>query len=403
MKGRSRTSAHPIVPKYRESLRFKFTSALLLGFLGFEVLRRLMAMAIPYLRLPEEPPIYAIGLEVAVSLLVASVVAYVFSNLVARWMTDRLVRFAQMVAVRPQPTIPHMIREDPIPGPFDDHGSDEISAVARAMNQIRERVDEQTRAFALKDIRRREWIAQVSHDLRTPLTAQAACLDRAIAILASDSESELSRADLTEMLSVAKLDGDRVQLIADDLLEIARLEAGDRLQLEPVPPVELVRQAARGMKPWAEQKGIEIKLDAAAYLPMLQADGRRLMRAIENLIRNALQYANSEVTVLAMLSETNVRFEVRDDGRGLPKDPAFLHSLRQKTADKRLRDLAKRRSRADSAGLGLTVAQRVAEAHGGKVDAYNLSSGGAAFLIEIPVPIEEMGQDQDEDLPDEGA
>ena len=100
MRGRSRSrssssSAHPIVPKYRESLRFKFTSALLLGFLSFEVLRRGMALLIPRFGLAQDFPLYATWLEIALSLLVAAVVAYIFSNLVARWMTDRLVRFAQ--------------------------------------------------------------------------------------------------------------------------------------------------------------------------------------------------------------------------------------------------------------------------------------------------------------------
>ena len=224
----------------------------------------------------------------------------------------------------------------------------------------------------------------MSHDLRTPLTAQAACLERAAAIL-EDESSSLSRKVLAEMLSVAKMDGERVHTLADDLLEIARLDAGDQLQLEPVPPGELVRQAVRGLNPLASKRGLSLDVEVTPQLPVLQADGRRLMRAIENLLRNAIQHANSQVRVLALHSGHAVRFEVRDDGAGLPKDTEFLESMRQKSSAARLTELSKRRSRADSAGLGLIVAQRVAEAHGGTVDAYNHSAGGAAFLIDIPI------------------
>ena len=72
-------------------------------------------------------------------------------------------------------------------------------------------------------------------------------------------------------------------------------------------------------------------------------------------------------------------------GPGLPKEPDFLDYLRRRTSEVRLTELAKRRSRGDSAGLGLVVAQRVAEAHKGVVDAYNLSQGGAAFCLVVPV------------------
>ena len=187
------------------------------------------------------------------------------------------------------------------------------------------------------------------------------------------------------------MDADRVHTLADDLLEIARLDAGDKLNLEPVPPGELIRQAARRLEPLASQKGISISVDVTPRLPVLNADGRRLTRAIENLMRNAIQHATSAIEVIAKQSiqAPCVRFEVRDDGAGLPKQPGFLDYLRRLSSDVRLTELSRRRGRGESAGLGLVVAHRVAEAHGGVVDAYNLSSGGAAFWIDIPVPDEQ--------------
>ena len=314
-------------------------------------------------------------LGLAIDCIVALAFAVAGALLLSRGMFGRLRQFANQVRTT---------ERGELPGPFNDNGHDEIAFLARSMNAMRDQIDDRLRELNLKDIRRREWIAQVSHDIRTPLTAQLACLDRAIALVDGD-DSPLRRNQLRELMSIAKLDSDRVHVLADDLLEIARLDAGDQLRLEPVPPGEIVRQAVRSLEPLAAQRGVTLEVEVTSRLPVLQADGRRLMRAIENLIRNAIQHARSSVEVLAMLSENCVRFEVRDDGAGLPKQPGFLEFLRKKSSDVRLTELAKRRSRADSAGLGLVVTQRVAEAHRGVVDAYNLSRGGAAFWLDIPI------------------
>lgn len=368
--------------------RNRFAATLFVTLVAFELLRRAIDIGwrslLERLQLQLDPALSALF-----TILIAAVAAWLLASWVARRLTGRIERLAAGVERLAAHDDPAQFRRSEVPPMLEEDGDAEIAAIGRSVNAIQHRLDNQARGYGLKEIRRREWIAQVSHDLRTPLTAQAACLDRAIAILNEDDSDPGLRPKLAEMLEVAKLDGTRVQIIADDLLEIARLDAGDRLKFEPVPPVELVRQAVRVLEPLASSKGIEIEVEATPGLPMLKADGRRMMRAIENLIRNALQHANSEVKVLVMLSGPHVRFEVRDDGRGLPKDPQFLASLRQRSKGKRLTELSRRRSRADSAGLGLIVAQRVAEAHGGQVDAYNVSSGGAGFLLEIPIPPED--------------
>jgi signal transduction histidine kinase len=329
----------------------------------------------------------AVHVAAALSVLTAVAVATPLAFFLSRWLTGRLARLSQWSA--------EPVTGDDLPGPFDDSGNDEISAVAATMNSLRQRVADRLKSFALDDIRRREWVAQVSHDLRTPLTAQLACLDRADLIL-HKPDSAFRRNELRELLAVAKMDADRVQTLADDLLEIARLDAGDGLRLEPVPPGELVRQAVRGIEPLAAQKGMRIDVRITTHLPMLNADGRRLTRAIENLMRNAIQHGRSTIEVSAALSTTGcVRFEVRDDGRGLPKEPDFLDYLRRLNRDVRLTELARRRRRGDSAGLGLVVAQRVAEAHHGVVDAYNTVQGGAAFWMDIPVPAEDVAPTDD--------
>lgn len=351
-------------PSWHRTLAFRLLLVLTLALAGFESLRRLLGSLTPQGS--------AAG---SVSTVAALVLVLVAAYLVLRRLTRRLVLLSR--------SADDALRGGDLPGRFDETGTDEPSRIATAMNLLRDRVEEQSKDLALRDIRRSEWIAQVSHDLRTPLTAQAACLERVDRIL--QNASPLRRDELRELLAVAKMDGGRVHTLADDLLEIARLEAGDRLNLEPVPPGELVSQAVVGLEPLAEQRGIRLEIKVTTHLPVLRADGRRLMRAIENLVRNAIQHAKSVVEVIAAKGADHVRFEVRDDGAGLPKEPDFLSYLRRRGEEVRLAELAGRGSRPDSAGLGLVVAQRVAEAHGGSIDAYNVSQGGAAFSMDIPL------------------
>ncbi|MCP3978283.1 MAG: hypothetical protein GY716_02985 [bacterium] len=365
-------------PQWHQTLGFRFGVILAATLFAFDLLRRpLYGLVMRALGLEDLGRTSYAVVGVALSAAVAVVAATLIGFALSRWLTGRLARMSELAS--------SPVAEGELPGPFDDSGHDEIAVVATTLNTLRDQVADRLKEFSLQDIRRREFIAQVSHDLRTPLTAQLACLDRAGLVL-KKPDSELRNKELEELLAVAKMDADRVHTLADDLLEIARLDAGDRLNLEVVPPGELVRQAVRGLEPLAAQRGIRVSARVTARLPMLNADGRRLTRAIENLLRNAIQHARTEVVVLAVLAENCVRFEVRDDGRGLPRQRDFLDYLQRLGKDMRLTELAKRRSRADSAGLGLVVAQRVAQAHRGMVDAYDLSKGGAAFLMDIPVP-----------------
>jgi signal transduction histidine kinase len=305
-------------------------------------------------------------LDEAVSLGTTVVLAVLLAFVVSRLVTRRLSRLAAL-ASEPVPD------DGDLPGPFFGGGRDEIGALARALDVRRERVMELVEGLASTDTRRREWVAQVSHDLRTPLTALGACLDRA--------EQMLSRGDavdaaaMTELVAVARLDADRVNALADDLLDIARLEASDSLDLEPVPPGELVRGTVTALGPLAQAGGVELVADLAPGLPIPDADGRRMARALENLVRNAIHFARSRVEVRAREADGRLRLEVRDDGEGLPEqDGEVLWET-----------LRGHRSREDSAGLGLLVTERVAQAHGGDVGAHNLPEGGGAVWLDIPI------------------
>ncbi len=282
--------------------------------------------------------------------------------LVSRMITGRVTRLAHAASAPIDD--PHQL-----PGPFPEEGDDELAVLARSLNDMRGKVQELVGDLEDQDRQRRRWIAQVSHDLRTPLTALTACLDSAREEL---DVGEL--AGLEARLDTARYDAQRLAELTEDLLDIARLETGEAPVTEPVPPAELVRQAVRGLGALAERDGLELEVDVEPDLPVLNADGRRLMRALENLLRNALHHASRRVVLRATRHGLGVRFSVEDDGPGLPTG----------AQDVGLEELSGQLSRRDSAGLGLVVVRKVAEMHGGVTAAGNGPAGGARVWLELP-------------------
>ena len=282
----------------------------------------------------------------------------------SRMVTKRVTRLSELASVP-------LADPGDLPGPFDESGADEIARLARSMNAMRARVLQAVEGLRTSDRERRRWIAQVSHDLRTPLTALMACLERADEDLSAGRNGEVR-----ERLAVARLDAERLGELAEDLLDIARLEAEETRVREPVPPGELARQAAHALGSLALRNELELELDVEPGLPELVADGRRLMRGLENLLRNALHHARQRVVIEARRIDDAVRFAVKDDGPGL--QGAGTEGIDWDA-------LAERKSRPDSAGLGLVVVRKVAELHGGRVGAENLPEGGARVWFDVPV------------------
>lgn len=303
----------------------------------------------------------------AVSWLLTLVTALLLAWLVSRLVTRRLTDLAHRAAL-------------PIDGEshgvelFDAAGADEISMLARALNDARQRNVSLVGALDERDKQRCEWIAQVSHDLRTPLTALLACLERARGVLEGLDDAERKQR-LGQALHVANMDADRVLALADDLLEIGRLDARADLNREAVLPGELVERCVTGLEPFAASRGVTMAATYGAGLPMVDGDGHRLTRALENLLRNAIQHATSEIAVAVTVEADTVRLAVRDDGPGFGGSPGPVDLV----------DFPRKGGRADSAGLGLTVACKVAQAHGGQAGAANLAEGGAEVWLQIPL------------------
>ena len=295
----------------------------------------------------------------------AALLAILATFLVSRLTTRRLTRLAETASQAPV--------DDSLPGPFKVQGMDEIAVLAVSMNTMRQRAVELLERLAQQDIERRNWVAQVSHDLRTPVTALSLGLDHTAEKI--DGPQPVPQAELKQLIAAARVDVHRVSTIASDLLEVARMDTQPELSLEPVPAGELVHQTLKVLGPIAHARELELHAEVPAGLPELQADGRSLARALENLVLNALQHATRSVVVLAKLEANNVKFSVIDDGPGLGENQT----------EWRLDELNSNLSRADSAGLGLQVVARVVQLHGGSCGALNLEHEGAEVWIRIPL------------------
>ncbi|MEM7248932.1 MAG: HAMP domain-containing sensor histidine kinase [Acidobacteriota bacterium] len=303
-------------------------------------------------------------LSAAATVLAVVALVLLVAWLLARWLTRPVVRLAEQAC---QP----VTEDGRIEQPFTGAGWGEVRLLGDRLDDLRERVNGLVDDLQRADSNRRAWIAQVAHDLRTPLTALSACLDRLSADVATRPEAD----DLRDTVGTARLDLDRVVVMTEDLFEIARLEHAGDLHRESILPSELIRRTVRSLEPLAEEQGRRLQFEVSVELPSFSADGGRLTRALENLIRNALRFARDEVTVSARESgPSELLFEVTDDGPGLAQ--GSVSTLSELEASPRSDD---------STGLGLKVVQVVAEVHGGRAGIENEPEGGARAWIALPV------------------
>ena len=237
------------------------------------------------------------------------------------------------------------------------NGDDELAELAadaaRMVAQLAEREAERDAA----DTARRDLVAAISHDLRTPLTS--------LRLLAQAVEDDLVDADtrrgyLEQMsLHIRSLSG-----LIDDLFELSRLEAGDiQWSMQQVQLDELVAETVQAMRAQADARGVRVSAEVPTDLIPAHANPERLQRVLFNLIQNAIRHtpADGSVTVLAEANGAGIEVEVADTGTGLAttdRERAFEPFYRGGNGSARP---------AGGSGLGLTICRAIVEAHGGRI------------------------------------
>ncbi len=160
-------------------------------------------------------------------------------------------------------------------------------------------------------------ISTVSHQLKTPLTS----IRMAIHLLLEEKVGGLSPKQ-ADLLVAAREDADRLDTIVDELLDIGRIESGKaRMDLRPVPPIDLVSREMEAYRRAARDGGVSLVVDLPATLPPVWADPTRIAHVFANLLSNALKYTppGGKVTLSAKAEGEFVRFQVSDTGVGIPE------------------------------------------------------------------------------------
>jgi len=220
---------------------------------------------------------------------------------------------------------------------------------------------------------RNNMIATVAHEFRTPLTS----LRMAIHLCVEGAAGQLTEKQL-DLLGAAREDCERLQGIVDDLLDLARLHAGKiELDGEPMRAELLVNQAIDAHRDEAERQHIELSTRVTPSLDDVLVDRSRIQLVFDNLISNAVRHSREGGTVVVVAEPHGraVRFMVRDDGPGIPEE----HLSR--VFDRFFRIPG---DRASGAGLGLSIAREIVEAHGGEIGVTSEPGRGAAFWFTIP-------------------
>ncbi len=248
-----------------------------------------------------------------------------------------------------------------------DDLSRELATTAARLAESRERERALERS-------RRELVAWVSHDLRTPLAGL-----RAMAEALEDGVAT----DPLRYHTQIRMSVDRLAGMVDDLFEMSRIHAGAlRLTLERVPLNDLVDEAVIGADPLARACGVALEADVRTPLAV-RVDPRELSRALTNLVANAIRHTPSDgaVRVEAIERDGHAVLAVVDACGGIPDedlDRVFEVAWRG-TAARTPEPLA-------GAGLGLAIVRGIVEAHAGEVDVRNVA-GGCRFEVRLPVPV----------------
>jgi signal transduction histidine kinase len=229
-------------------------------------------------------------------------------------------------------------------------------------------------ALAATETLRQQLMADVSHELKTPLASIKGYME---------GLQDGVIPPTPETFQLVHREADRLQRLVSDLQELSRAEAAQlHMALQPCNPADLVNLAVATLRPQFEDKGIALEIEMPSQTPPVRADLDRIRQVLINLLGNALQYTlpGGRVIVRATQVGSAIRFSVEDTGIGL--DAADLERIFQ-----RFYRVDKSRSRVSGgSGIGLTIARYIVETHGEHIWAESAGPGqGSTFHFTLPL------------------
>ncbi|MDX1547397.1 MAG: HAMP domain-containing sensor histidine kinase [Rhodothermales bacterium] len=255
--------------------------------------------------------------------------------------------------------------------------ADEVGALGRAFNEMADTIQAQVDVLRRTDARRRDLVANVSHDFRTPLTSIRGHAER----LRARPDGALTPRQ-RESLDAIIGNTARLERLADHLHELSRLDARTlEPHLEPFSLAELVQDVLVKFRPEAERHGLTLDACISPGLPPVRADIGLVDRLLANLVRNAIENtpAGGRVELDLRVEAAQVCVRVRDTGRGIP--PAVLPLVTQRFYRV---DRPALHDGADGSGLGLSIAHEIAALHGGTLHLHSPPGAGTTASFCLP-------------------
>ena len=253
---------------------------------------------------------------------------------------------------------------------------DEIDQLETTFSRMADRIRQQVQELKQADQLRRELVANVSHDLRTPLTSLQGYLETLLL-----KEGTLSPQEQRKYLGIATKHSEQLGKLIAELFELAKLDSHEmEPHIEAFSLGELVQDVVQQFRLATEQKRIGLQTDFLEDLPFVSADIGLIERVLKNLIENALRYTQSGGTVTVALTRRNetIMAQVTDTGCGIPPDD-LPHIF-----DRFFRVGNNHQERSAGAGLGLAIAKRILELHGSTIEAQSILNGGTTFTFHLP-------------------
>jgi signal transduction histidine kinase len=287
---------------------------------------------------------------------IAAFIALFLARILARGLTQPLRDMANAARRMARGEYGHRVRV---------RSRDEVGQLAEAFNRM-------SGEMAGLERLRRDLVANVSHELKTPISALRAHLENLL-----DGVEEPNPAVLAVMVQQSE----RLARLIDQLLELSRIESGDLpLDPEPVPIAPLVDRVVSEVSVGRPGKAITVRTDVPSVLPPVHADRERIHQVLFNLLDNAFRFTQSggSVAVRAVRRNGACEISVQDDGPGIPAEHLPLVFERFYRVDPS-------RSREDGGtGIGLAIARSIVEAHGGSIWAESEPGRWTRFVFSLP-------------------
>lgn len=253
---------------------------------------------------------------------------------------------------------------------------DEIGRLAQSFNAMADKIQENVKELKKTDQLRRELIANVSHDLRSPLASIQGYLETILL-----KESSLSDQKRKEYLEIILKNTHGLRQLVEELFELSKLDTRQvQPNIEEFSISDLVQDVALKFEPQADQKGIDLVAECPTGIPLVEGDIALIERVLSNLIENSIQYSEQGDSVRIQLSQSDssVKICVKDTGPGISEED-LPHIF-----DRFYRAEKSRSKQSGGTGLGLAIAKKIMELHDQEMSVQSQDSSGALFSFHLP-------------------